>query len=732
MFASIPSDTPQNHYSHSINYETDGLVNGTFTVTAQHGFVAGQYTTPIFCDITKDGNKEMITYTANTITITSVTASGFEDSATLTLIPYTATDDTINWVACADFGGDESLSGSSHILAVHQGDTDNESEIQYIEYNPSYTTQNSGIVAISGTQFYSVGYLDALPSSSATVSCARTPLSVEGVGGKTLCAYNNADTVVVFSRTINSINTLFPIADGDDCVNNIVCQAYTVNGSYTLATATTGNNLVTGGTVGLTIDTSFHKHVFFQDTQSQTIKKITLTPLSTSVSDTASTRTIQSGRFVTSDITNNGQLDVCRYGRNTDDHPTHKASITCLTTNGGTQLVSYQSVFNSGQGFVNAVTFYDMDGDGDKEVLFNTYHSTEQAQRTFQILGFTAPNTIASVSNLANTFPNTRTLSIARSHTDDALVRVLGHEKIYTFNLTPDTKTIVQHTPSGITTAPLTYFVDMNTDFALETIAYDWTSGIGTLYRHSTLPTIATISLKDETVYGQGVFGFDPLSCVGDITFKTAECDDSVTQCTYENSVSVERERLCTTCDGTTTLFCGNYSYGAPQITCPSMTVGEKTIQLIFQSESKENFTHTVATIPLTVSTDASCNTNILNAPSTEVVGEPTQTVGGGSSSLIISDEASDLERYYYEWLITLDESVPRPLQLIVSLVIISMFAIYMHRQTNGNNYMTIIGSLMGAGISVALGLLAIELVLIIGVGLLIFVFVAYKFEHRQ
>jgi hypothetical protein len=690
------------------------------------------------CDVDNDGKDEFISYTTSDITIFGLTATGFETEASLSPSAQNSTAIGIDWVVCANFAGDDTFSGlGKHLLAVHIGSgNDTNSEIQFIEYDPIWLTDdndNDGQLdypvqyQYTGTDYYLAGYVVGTGGSSTSVSCSPVPFTTPT--DDVICAFSDGDSVSFLDRTLQTTGgkrALFPMMT--TCVNSNAapCQNEVLPDSKTITTVPYTGYVGSGFALTISAGGTYYIHSY-SDSLLRTFvySSGTFSTYYTVSGYSTSFQPIR-GAYRSADIDNDGDLETCRYGR--DSLSDERSMLFCMDTSGTNIIYSLTDtrVANDNRGI--GLTFYDIDENGDLEIVYLKWGSTTADSEL--IFGLTNPSyTYPAISGASVDSGTPTGLAIVRNDELDGVFTILFNNDVVLLNHS-NSSAITQTTYSnigGLTTGGFPFFVDLNNDLATETVYY-YAAGTGTIYRHSQLPTTTTITLLNDSVYGGGLFGFDSLSCVGDIELKAIECTSGLTSsCTYTNSLGItSKERVCTTCGGTVPLKCGSYSYANPSVTCTGVPAGSYTFQAYLETEAQPDFSQGVVSFAIDVSTDLTCNQDILSQPATYV--DPDDPTGGGGGTGGV-DTRSELEVYYDDWLDTLDESVPAPIQLIASIVIMMMFAIYMHTQTNGNNYLTVIGSLFGAGVSVALGLLAIELVLIIGIGLVVFVFIAYKFD---
>lgn len=739
---SVYSDTPLNAYGTTLNYETDAIIDGEYDVVQSTAFTSAKR--PLICDVDNDGREELLAITGNVISVYDMNSAEFVLQYSINVQPHQVglgIPNTINWITCQNFGGDSLISGSKQLIAVHMGDTFNESEIQFIEYNPTWLGSVDGTPINYGGGYYSAGYYQLQPHTEPYVSCDTTDTGEAVCGfakGGYLESYRHVSYFTREYAVVGGEPQLFPINFEGICIDNydasIGCYGQTIIGEFLTYTgagtpAPDVSYAQSGSLYAFTIDASGQYYVYGAST-SGTIRKFKFDGIFATDEGTIDALSMQVGKFSVSDITGNGLTDFCYHGYQWISTATTYARMICYDATGTSVLYSFSESAGSRIREINTVSFYDFDNNGDKEIVFLKIDKTDDNQNTIYW---------ALTDPAEDVYP-TRTSSGIRGVSISIVRDILNldyyHVAIGTrvHQLDRDNTADIKFNmfnSVGINTAQTRYVVydDMNNDYQTETITWDYITGIGNIYRHTPLALVQTITLANSSVYASGYFGFDTQTCAFEnVTFRAVECSDGNTNsCTYYSTNELSKERLCTTCGGSIPETCGVYSYASPSFTCVIGSTGVKTIDLYLESNLQEGLKQGLASFTVESSSALTCNADILTEPADFT--DPDAPVVPPEEP---DTEKSDLEIYYDDWLQTLDDSVPKPIQLIASLVIISAFAIFMHRETNGNNYLTIVGSLMGAGISVALGLLAIELVLIIGIGLLVFVFVAYKFDKMR
>jgi hypothetical protein len=749
------SSTPDGAFSPSLNYEVISYEDTAIEYTDEFILSVEPESVPISCDIDSDGIKELVTYDGNTVTFIHTTSTGFETEKVFSVTPVANTTSTaINWIACTtSSSATRLLNPNQKILAIHQGTTDGQSEISFIAKNPELGTTSDSRIIDYGDGFTKVGAILNARATSFGVSCDSKDITIDasttcGTPAFTTpfeyCAYGSDSDVITRFRFTPEVVTFGSQCDDTTYEWNTFLNANETVREYDATDGGTFTNLLgTSVDFGIPVslvymmDESYNSYYYvvvldgandYNVYHAQDIDG-TLTFTDMPVTPTYTNDDIQRFNWVADDIDGDGDRDACVYGWDVVSGGDYRAKVWCGTT-GGTELVDY--TFSSGDiNRIYAVGFFDFTKNGDKEVVVYR-QSNDNANNDLLVFltdsGFVFPSTTKAEG--INPFYTMNIMRVANVVNDTEFV-IVGGENIFRVDTsTPSSVTITEDAlMTGIQTYDMGFSFDFDYDYIAETGYIDSATGAMRLYYHDALPLRQTVTLVNESRYASGYFGFDPISCQDSpITIQATQCDDGEDTCTYTNTLSSEKERVCTTCGGTVPLFCGNFSFASPKVLCEFGTVGDKEMQVYIETESKPDFPQAVASFTVEMSTDLTCNQDILILPATFT--DPDAPTTPDTPVEEPDSEKSDLELYYDDWLDTLDESVPRPLQLIASIIIMVMMAVWVHGLTNGNNYMTIMGSLFGAGISVALGLLAIELVLIIGIGLLVFVFIAYKMER--
>lgn len=736
----IISDTPTTAYSTTLNYESI-LLQTNGSVTSQLVNSMDDAKTPQHCDIDGDGRVEIISYVGNSITISGYDETGFIEEHQFSLTPNQSIDSDINWLTCVhdeQFSDLYQLEGATYIV-LSQGTESEDNEITFIGYEPDMQRTPIPDRAILGKGYTIMYWYENQTHTGDAISCDTFEQEInDTIQNRMICMTHNGThafpirlkaTLTEDSSTINGEFEYFAYPGWYDSspTGSLVytlsesigtARSWEVGGEEFVVIATgnsyldfalwgfetTGNRYAIGGNAV----TDF-------DTESYTIPMTFTSPSFIYLYSRA-----WGAQMLPSDITNDGVTDICAYGSTTPGINAKYAHFSCFTAS-GSQV--YKNEIGSGENSFTALTTYDIDNDGVREVFVYRH---DDGGTSSQIKVFGSSISLPTLSTSSVSIPPDR-MSITRVSETDAVYDILFGKNILRLNMTNESSITTTLTSlSSLQSGSESYFFDVNGDYRTEILTIVGTTY--TTYGYSALPVIASTTLVDTSRYASGFFGFDPQTCqASNLTIQATECTTSATSsCTYTNSIAFEKERICTNCGGES-IICGAWSFASPIVRCESIPSGTFAVSVYLETESKPTLVQSATSFLVNTSTDVTCNTNILTSPATFVGISPIIPDGDDETTT----QQSQFEIWYDDWKSFLDESIPPAIQLILSIIIIMAFAVGLHKETNGNTYMTIMGSLFGAGVAVALTLLPIEIVLIVGIGLIIFLFVSQKFDKH-
>mgnify|MGYP006292095891 CR=1 FL=1 len=304
------------------------------------------------------------------------------------------------------------------------------------------------------------------------------------------------------------------------------------------------------------------------------------------------------------DRQNNGATDGCYYWRDFDsvsDDPSARAYIECID-DGIPQLYNeilagevyaQDGAFDYMRIVTSPLVAFDIDSDGDKEICLSGSVVERDGFATANYKYFSCLEENGDVTEI-----NVGGVSKTDMFMLSGIGYIIGTNDPYFIGVIQDYQaTTDDHIFfSNLDNGTYTNFIEMPTTYTGFTILNDINSdSIQEMYfqLNNTLYTYAIFSGQNDTITVNpfldysGLYGFYNPACVGNVTFKAEECVDSFSSCTYNND-NVDpsvRERLCTTCDGEVTRFCGDWSYTQPQVTC-DLTAGTYNIDIEMETST--------------------------------------------------------------------------------------------------------------------------------------------------
>ena len=728
---SSESATTYNQNSEDFNYEWGGDFFSFETTDTLTGNIPSGNDFSRFCDIDKDGKKEIVSYSGNTITIVGFNNAQLEVEASFSVTSQTADSDNINALACVDPSGD---GDDYYNLIIHQGTSDDSSEISFIEYEPDWLENGLSLLTVQygSTGYYLNGYYENVQNIESSISCSPIPTSW-GDASETFprqeCVVANNQELMIFSIsafTGTGNNQRFPIFDC--AVEQTGCGNFTV-----------GANVIDGLTGGfgrpkiaLTHSAPPNRHIYFVD--NTIVKRVDYTSGGWNSPVTVpSSLTYNIYEFAVGDVENDGQNEVCVYGRRSTTGQI--ALIECYTADGNTEIFT-KSLSGSNTMFMKDVTFFDYDLDGDNEIIFiegigTTGGTTGSGTYShFAITGTTAywgGNDYDATDTSFSAPGASDLISLTRFESNDTVIHSAANW-VYLYNKTSSVRQRLQ--VPDVSPNSEGFFVDLDGDFLSEYVNYDFTTGAIKVHSQTiaVIPDTPTIQLVNTTKVGDGYFGFfTGANCDDNITFSATECIGGATSgCTYNATSPTSQERICTTCGGTISFTCGDYAFANPSFEC-ELPVGNYNVSLSIESDSKPGVyqAQVQPDIPITVTTGVAgdtCDigTNIENpddAPddsNDNGIDDSDPSDGGTPGSGGNGDSEEE------DIFATIDG-----LHIVVKLVLAFIFTfglgIWASIETNHNNFATGMGFMFGLGISVALKLIGIE-ILIIGIVFIILI----------
>jgi len=220
----------------------------------------------------------------------------------------------------------------------------------------------------------------------------------------------------------------------------------------------------------------------------------------------------------------------------------------------------------------------------------------------------------------------------------------------------------------------------------------------------------------------QSVYNYYNPSCTNDdIQFKMRECD--TLECTYSTSNSryypTEQEKICTSCGGTQTYSCGNYSLNNPSIICSNFSAPTTyNIQFDLFTSLNEDFPAGTSNLSLVVSnTNCGLPSNFVVAP--VVGGVPGDDDGDGEPDEdVIGDDLNDPETFIDTILETFFHTRSTKLKLIIGAGVIMGMMILVFKKTKGKatNFLYASAGVIGIIINIAIGIFSKEFGFILAV----------------
>lgn len=718
----LESATTPNQFSEGINPEWKGDSfayttsdsffgnNPAYTyVTSSVSFYADNGKFSRFCDIDKDGKKEIISYSGNTITIRGFNNAELEIESSFSVTSQTADDDTINSLACVDMSGD----GEDYYnIVIHQGQVNGSSEIAFIEYQPDWVSGGTALLEVEYGEsgYYLNGYYENVQDITNHISCS--PIS-SGWGDasesypRNICGITNGEDVTLFTLsafTGTGDNQRFPILDcaTEECFyGNFGVGG--IGGTYGMSDfviATSGSST---------------RSIIFR--QSTTIKSSTWVSGSgfsspTTLPDIYS----QYNRvyFAQGDFENDGVMEVCVHGGTDALNPDY-SRIQCWDS--GLTSVVYQAQYSGQDNEIPQPTFYDYDQDGDKEIFY--YNYMKSATDTLVMSGSTDYFQTSTSVQTGGLTDAPRWLSFTRLEGTNKTLMAMG-KYVVTINKTNSTTTYEELTEFTNPTA--SFFIDLDNDLYSEYVNYDLSTGAITIYSNSEPSTSTlTIELVKTNVVGDGYYGFYPNSCEGNISFSAIECVDGQTDdCTYVASSETSQERICTTCGGTQSFFCGDYSFANPQVTC-DLSAGSYEIDLAIESTSKSGFYQAIANpdIPFdVVSGVEGIDCNVLGTFYDSPNQLPNDNNDDGIDDLtgiggVIDNGGDTNDETSVGVVLTGIQNLHPVFKFLIAGLIIIGLAVWTSNNSNGNQLLSLLAGFIGIGVSVVLGLISLQVVII-------------------
>ena len=434
------------------------------------------------------------------------------------------------------------------------------------------------------------------------------------------------------------------------------------------------------------------------------------------------------------DRQNNGATDACYYWRDFDSvtagSPSARAYIECID-DGIPQLyneILAGEVYSQSGGFdyMRSVTSpliaFDIDNDGNKEMCLSGSTIERDGFNTVNYKYFSCLEENGDVTEI-----NVGGVSTSDMFMLSGIGYIQGTNDPYFIGVVQDYQATTDDYIffTNLDNGTYTNFVEIPTSYTGFTVLNDINSdSIQEMYfqLNNTLYTYAIFSGQNDTITVNpfldysGLFGFYNPACSGNITFKGEECVDSFSSCTYNND-NVDpsvRERLCTTCGGEVTRFCGDWSYTQPQVTC-DLTAGTYNIDIELEtSTAPGDVAYTFDDFSLTVS-DTECDEE------NDFVDVPDESGIGGDGT--VTPPSSDGELSTEVSFVT---SIQNNIKLIIGVILIFIVVAFLVQQGVRNPIILLLGAIGGTIIATALGLFTTTVLVLMLGSIVVLIFLSF------
>lgn len=580
------------NYHYGINL-SDQLFDHYSSWTSVAGTIA-----PVVCDIDKDGKQEILSVTGSSIEVRGLDETKqIELESSIVISQFANESAQINSIACVPLKGDAE---GDDILIVHKGQNDKsitDNVVLFIEYQPEDADDLTQTITYDEYQL--VGYYPNVrgiirgqitcsssdPSQGDEYSCLfGEDGTLNYIDAKPLgdtagfnCDASGFDTCKVFDFTtqlgVNYEPDSFTEGTGNE--QKFAQQSYVL----TFTNAGEGYaHLYTEGNDVIVLTTLNNNNAWSN-------------PRNWTISGSAVN---SKGVLMLKDANSDGVLEPCLFGSlgasgNLD------GKLTCNVVDGSSETFNKQfdspSNPTNTYGSVQALSFHDRLATGTKE--FFAYGAVGPTandvffNNTNEYDAYFGASTQRCSPQASHGGDCTMSLFVSRYELEDNKMVFIAGDKIglanvHGFGTTLDTL------PHG-RTAQLRP-IDLDGDFELELLAYETNTGM--IYAYINQPilpsTEPTIQLVNETKIGDGYFGWYSGNNCNSIntTFEALECVGGATSgCTYNSTQTLSQERICTTCGGTQSLTCGEYSFANPTIEC-DFSDGTYDVELMIESTS--------------------------------------------------------------------------------------------------------------------------------------------------
>jgi len=197
--------------------------------------------------------------------------------------------------------------------------------------------------------------------------------------------------------------------------------------------------------------------------------------------------------------------------------------------------------------------------------------------------------------------------------------------------------------------------------------------------------------------------------------------------------VPTSKERLCTTCGGTTAFLCGSFAFANPTVTC-DFSDGNYSMDLSIESDSIPGTYQAIMSPKLpfgVLSGVAGIDCNMLGdgilAPDEAPNDINNNQIDDNSTrdDVIIIDDEDGITANPQEQPVTylfqlLTQNMPPFFKGIIAMMLILGTAILSNNRSNGNPVITVLGAIGGAGLGVILGVISIEIAIMVFIAFII------------